>query len=156
MRATNGSPMRPERVLSLRLRQLRTSSHAHTQEAPGRSRRITREAHLDHSRLDRLGQSTRVSSSDQTGSRVALYAAIRRDARAGLSNRALQRKYKVGYRTVAAAMDSAWPQPRQSSPERGSRLDPYRDIIDAWLREDLDAPRKQRHTAKRIFDRLPD
>lgn len=29
-------------------------------------------------------------------------------------------------------------------------------MIDAWLRDDLDAPRKQRHTAKRIFDRLVD
>lgn len=37
------------------------------------------------------------------GSRVELYAAIRRDARAGMSNRALQRKHRVGYRTVAAA-----------------------------------------------------
>jgi len=29
-------------------------------------------------------------------------------------------------------------------------------VIDDWLRSDLDAPRKQRHTAKRIFDRLLD
>ncbi|WP_433365087.1 IS21 family transposase [Actinoplanes sp. CA-142083] len=32
----------------------------------------------------------------------------------------------------------------------------YRVVIDDWLRSDLDAPRKQRHTAKRIFDRLLD
>jgi NAD(P)-dependent dehydrogenase (short-subunit alcohol dehydrogenase family) len=41
------------------------------------------------------------------GSRVELYAAIRGDARTGLSNRALPRKYGVGYRTVAAALESA-------------------------------------------------
>ena len=41
-------------------------------------------------------------------------------------------------------------------PKRTSRLDPYREVIGAWLRDDLDAPRKQRHTAKRIFDRLLD
>lgn len=35
-------------------------------------------------------------------------------------------------------------------------MDPYREVIDVWLRDDLDAPRKQRHTAKRIFDRLLD
>ena len=29
-------------------------------------------------------------------------------------------------------------------------------VIDAWLRQDLDAPRKQRHTAKRIWERLRD
>lgn len=85
-----------------------------------------------------------------------LYAAIRRDARTGMSNRALQRKHGVGYRTVAAALESAWPKARKPPPKRGSRLDPYRDVIDGWLRDDLDAPRKQRHTAKRIFDRLLD
>jgi transposase len=90
------------------------------------------------------------------GSRVELYSAIRRDARAGLSNRALQRKHRVGYRTVAAALASAWPKARKPPPKRGSRLDPYLEVIEDWLRDDLDAPRKQRHTAKRIFDRLLD
>src|SRR5690625_6216037 len=73
-----------------------------------------------------------------------------------MSNRALQRKYGVGYRTVAAAQASAWPEPRKPQPKRGSRIDPHRGVIDSWLRDDLDAPRKQRHTAKRIFDRLLD
>ncbi|WP_084453094.1 IS21 family transposase [Janibacter indicus] len=89
-------------------------------------------------------------------SRVDLYSAIRRDVRAGMSNRALQRKHGVGYRTVVAALESAWPKERKPPPKRGSRLDQYRDAIDDWLRADLDAPRKQRHTAKRIFDRLLD
>jgi transposase len=90
------------------------------------------------------------------GSRVELYSAIRRDARAGPSNRALQRKNRVGYRPVAAALASAWPTARKPPPKRGSRLDPYVEVIDDRLRDDLDAPRKQRHTAKRIFDRLLD
>lgn len=89
-------------------------------------------------------------------SRVDLYAAIRRDAKAGLSKRALQRKHGIGYRTVAAALESAWPKQPKPPPKRGSRLDRYRDVIDGWLRDGLDAPRKQRHTAKRIFDRLLD
>ena len=42
----------------------------------------------------------------------------------------------------------------KAPPKRGSRLDPHHQVIDEWLRDDLDAPRKQRHTAKRIFDRL--
>src|SRR5262249_38051027 len=42
--------------------------------------------------------------------RVDLDAAIRRDARAGLSGRALQRKHAVGYHTVTAALESAWPR----------------------------------------------
>lgn len=35
-----------------------------------------------------------------------------------------------------------------------SKLDPYKPTIDKWLEEDVKAPVKQRHTAKRIFDRL--
>jgi transposase len=35
-----------------------------------------------------------------------------------------------------------------------SKLDPYKHDIDTWLNEDKKARRKQRHTAKRIYDRL--
>lgn len=41
-----------------------------------------------------------------------------------------------------------------SAPGRPSTLKPFRDIIDGWLIEDLQYRRKQRHTAKRIYDRL--
>ncbi|MCD7918743.1 MAG: hypothetical protein LUG45_01440 [Clostridiales bacterium] len=33
-------------------------------------------------------------------------------------------------------------------------LGPYIPIVDQWLEADRKIPRKQRHTAKRIFDRL--
>lgn len=39
-------------------------------------------------------------------------------------------------------------------PERGSRLDRYKPVIDGRLRDDLRVHRKQRHTAKRVFARL--
>ena len=39
----------------------------------------------------------------QPRSRVDLYAAIRRDARSGMSNRALQRKHGVGFRRDSGA-----------------------------------------------------
>ena len=35
-----------------------------------------------------------------------------------------------------------------------SLLDPLKPIIDKWLETDLKVPRKQRHTVKRIYDRL--
>ncbi|MEU9272738.1 IS21 family transposase [Streptomyces sp. NPDC048251] len=89
-------------------------------------------------------------------SKVDLYAAIRRDARQGLSNRALQRKYGVGFLTVQKALASAWPEPRKPLPPRATRLDPFKPLIDEMLRTDLDAPRKQRHTVKRNFERLVD
>lgn len=88
-------------------------------------------------------------------SKVELFAAIRRDSRVeGLSVRSLARKHGVHRRTVREALSSAWPAPRKRPPPRRSRLDPFKPAIDAILRADLDAPRKQRHTAKRIFDRL--
>jgi hypothetical protein len=86
--------------------------------------------------------------------KVELYAAIRRDARAGMSARALERKYHVGRRTVVKALTLAWPAPRKKPPPRVSKLDPFKLVIDGILRADLDAPRKQRHTVRRIFDRL--
>ena len=33
-------------------------------------------------------------------------------------------------------------------------FDPYKVTIDEWLMKDKQAPRKQRHTARRVFDRL--
>lgn len=88
--------------------------------------------------------------------KVALYAAIRRDARDGLSGRAIEAKHHVSRRTVAKALAGAWPEPRKKPPPRESRLDRHKPVIDQMLRADLDAPRKQRHTVKRIFDRLVD
>jgi transposase len=67
-------------------------------------------------------------------SKVDLYAAIRRDARAGLSSRALESKYRVGRRTVTSALASAWPKPRKSLPPRASKLDPFKPLVDEILR----------------------
>lgn len=90
-------------------------------------------------------------------SRVELFAAIRRDARVEeLSIRALAKRHGVHRRTVRQALASATPPPRKTPVRRSPRLDPYRDAIDAMLRADLDAPRKQRHTATRILARLVD
>jgi hypothetical protein len=59
----------------------------------------------------------------------------------------------VSWTTVRKALGSARPTERKQYPNRGSKIDDYREVIDGWLRADLTAPRKQRHTAKRIFDR---
>lgn len=57
-------------------------------------------------------------------SKVELCAAIRRDARAGMAGRAMERKYGVGRRTIIKALASAWPEPRKKPPRRPSKLDP--------------------------------
>lgn len=51
-------------------------------------------------------------------SKVELYAAIRRDARAGRSGRVIEKKYRVGRRTIVSALASAWPEPRKQLPPR--------------------------------------
>jgi transposase len=45
------------------------------------------------------------------------------------------------------------PMPKVQKP-RPSKLEPYKKDIDAWLEEDKQYRKKQRHTARRIFDRL--
>ncbi|NUP20969.1 MAG: IS21 family transposase [Streptomyces sp.] len=91
----------------------------------------------------------------QPRSKVELFAAIRRDARMEkLSIHELSRRYGAHRRMVREALTSPWPAERKAMPPRRSVVDQYKPVIDAILRADLDAPRKQRHTAERIFDRL--
>jgi transposase len=91
------------------------------------------------------------------GSRVELFAAIRRDARVeGCSIRELADRYHVHRRTVRQALASAVPPPRKTTARTSPRLEPFQPAIDGMLRADLDAPRKQRHTARRVLARLVD
>ncbi|WTY52362.1 IS21 family transposase [Micromonospora sp. NBC_01412] len=69
--------------------------------------------------------------------------------------RELARRYGVHRRTVRAALEAAAPPPRKKPAKtRVLILEPAMGWIDAMLREDLSAPRKQRHTMQRIYDRL--
>lgn len=65
---------------------------------------------------------------------------------------------KLDWRTVQKYVDKKdfnKPAPKPASEQRFCpKLDPYKQTIDKWLEEDKQAPRKQRHTAKRLFDRL--
>jgi hypothetical protein len=60
----------------------------------------------------------------------------------------------VHRRTVRQALADATP-PARKLPERSApATGPYVDLVRRWLIEDLTAPRKQRHTARRIWQRL--
>jgi transposase len=91
-------------------------------------------------------------------SRVELFWEVRRDHEfEGLSVRALARKYGVHRRTVREALESALPAERKRPEGRPApALGAYRALIDEWLIADRGAPRKQRHTARRIWRRLVD
>ena len=45
---------------------------------------------------------------------------------------------------------------QRSKPPRSPKLDPFKGVIDQILQDDLKIPKKQRHTAKRIYQRLRD
>ena len=101
------------------------------------------------------------------GSRVELFEQIRRDRdREGLSIRALAERngvhrravrHGVHRRAVRQALASPVPPAKRSPSSRPApKLGAYRALIDAWLEGDREAPRKQRHTAKRIHRRLVD
>jgi transposase len=87
---------------------------------------------------------------------VELFEQIRKDRRvAGSSIRELAGRHQVHRRTVRQALDSAVPPPRKSYPQRPRpAIDAYAAVIDAWLLADGQVPRKQRHTARRVWQRL--
>ncbi len=85
-----------------------------------------------------------------------MFEAIRRDRRddPDVSIRELATRHQVHRRTVRQALAAAEPPPRKTPERKAPVLGPVKPFIDAMLREDLDAPRKQRHTARRIRERL--
>lgn len=76
----------------------------------------------------------------------------------GLSQREIATKLGHSRKTIRKALARATPLPHKSqgSVRAKPTLGSFLEIIDAWLRRDLDQPRKQRHTAQRIYERLRD
>ena len=75
----------------------------------------------------------------------------------GLSRREASRQFGIDRKTVAKILlHSEPPGYRRRQPPKRPKLAPFTDIIDGILEEDRTVHRKQRHTAKRIFERLRD
>ena len=89
---------------------------------------------------------------------VELYAQVRYAVPIeGVSRREAARRYGIDPRTVAKMLAfSVPPGYRRSRRPARPKLDPFSGIIDRILAEDEGRPRKQRHTSKRIFERLRD
>ena len=89
---------------------------------------------------------------------VELYGRVRYAVRIeGLSERAAARRFGIDPRTVHKMM--MFPVPpgyRRTKPPARPKLDGFVGHIDKILEEDKPLPKKQRHTSKRIFERLRD
>ena len=74
-----------------------------------------------------------------------------------MSQREAAKRFNLSRDTVRKMMAySVPPGYRRQAPVRRPKLDAFIPIIDQWLEADRAVPRKQRHTAKRVFDRLRD
>ena len=73
----------------------------------------------------------------------------------GKSIRRVARESGCSRTTVRKALrDSGVPVYRRTAPKRYPVLEPVIPLIDNWLKEDESQPKKQRHTARRIWIRL--
>jgi transposase len=90
--------------------------------------------------------------------KVELFEQIRRARRRepDVSVRELARRFSTHRRTVREALTSAVPAPRKPVTRSSPVMEPWKATIDGWLDADREAPRKQRHTARRVWQRLVD
>lgn len=86
---------------------------------------------------------------------MELYRKVRLACHDGMSERGAARHFGISRESVRKIMSfSVPPGYRRTAPIKRPKLDGFCEIIERWLGEDIGRPRKQRHTAKRIFDRL--
>src|SRR5690606_25550950 len=75
--------------------------------------------------------------------------------RKGWSIRRIAKELHHSRKTVRKALQDPGPwEYRMSRPRPAPKVGPYRELVRQWRLEDGNAPRQQRHTARRIYQRL--
>ena len=72
----------------------------------------------------------------------------------GISQREASRRFGVSRQFVSKALECPVPKPYDRLKVKPSKLDPHKGFIDSILESDKGVHKKQRHTAKRIHERL--
>lgn len=86
---------------------------------------------------------------------MELYLKVRLARSEGMSQRELARHFNISRDSVRKMLAfSSPPGYRRTKAIRRPKLDGFTEIIDGWLEGDKNVPRKQRHTAKQIHERL--
>lgn len=88
---------------------------------------------------------------------MELYRKVRLACADGMSQREAARHFGISRDSVCKMLAfSVPPGYRRTAPVKRPKLDGFTGLIDGWLEGDRGVHRKQRHTAKRVFDRLRD